>query len=40
MEDRENYGANIIRMWRVYRTAKQMCFDRVWPVARTFTSQS
>jgi hypothetical protein len=40
MEDRENYSANLIRMWRVYRTAKQMCFDRVWPAARAFTSQS
>ena len=28
-DDRSNYTPDMIRMWRVYRTVKEMCKDRV-----------
>lgn len=30
MDERENYSPGMIRMWRVFRTCKEMCLDRVW----------
>ncbi|PSN64605.1 RPB5 subunit of DNA-directed RNA polymerase [Corynespora cassiicola Philippines] len=31
-DDRENYAPNMIRMWRVWRTVKEMCLDRGYSV--------
>jgi hypothetical protein len=28
-DDRQQFGQNLIRMWRVWRTAKEMMHDRV-----------
>jgi len=29
MEERESYQPSLIRLWRVFRTCKEMCLDRV-----------
>ncbi|KAF2005882.1 DNA-directed RNA polymerases I [Amniculicola lignicola CBS 123094] len=34
MEDRGGHSPSMIRMWRVYRTAKEMCLDRGYDVSR------
>ncbi|KAF2268585.1 DNA-directed RNA polymerases I [Lojkania enalia] len=40
MEDRESYSPNMIRMWRVYRTAKEMCLDRGYNILEEDTQIS
>lgn len=29
MEDKSSYSPNLIRLWRVFRTTKEMLLDRV-----------
>lgn len=38
MDDRANYTPAMIRMWRVFRTTKEMCLDRVRRAPGAFTS--
>ncbi|KAF2703117.1 RPB5 subunit of DNA-directed RNA polymerase [Pleomassaria siparia CBS 279.74] len=33
MDSGETYSASLIRLWRVYRTTKEMCYDRGYDVA-------
>jgi DNA-directed RNA polymerase I, II, and III subunit RPABC1 len=32
MEDKSSYSANLIRLWRVYRTTKEMLYDRGYQI--------
>ncbi|KAF2739470.1 DNA-directed RNA polymerases I [Polyplosphaeria fusca] len=38
MEDRENYNPNTVRLWRAYKTAKEMCMDRGYNILEDDTT--